>query len=107
MRYTMYYLVQPRQELADMFAARWWRRWKKLEEIATRSVLFSREEGGRTPWVWEEFVMQTKLLYLAHLKSQVKGLPGSVDLLGREPTTLDVFDRWWELASAMGPPRSL
>jgi hypothetical protein len=101
MRYEAFYIIRPGAVLQE-----------QLQQIdpdvavfLNRPLLWTKKEGGITAWTEEDYLAQSKLLFLLDLWSDYvigagedKALKIALEeLLGAPPFNESVFDQWWTI----------
>lgn len=96
MRYTAYYLIEPKPSLGDHLRAN---ADPLLADAILEPELMANEQGGRSLWGPTEYRLKVKLLWLAHIREYE---PFSADadalrIFGTAALSESAFDVWWTL----------
>jgi hypothetical protein len=96
MRYTAFYLIEPRPSLRGRLAPL---DDADFQDLLLEPVMLSKEQGGRTVWMREDYALTVKLVFLASLK-QYDVLQSDTmfeELFGSARLNVQLFDRWWTI----------
>jgi hypothetical protein len=101
MRYEAFYVIRPAAALKEYLQ-------QADPDVATflsRPLLWTKKEGGVTAWTDEEYLAQSKLLFLLNLWSDYvigagedESLKTALEeILDAPPFNESLFDRWWSI----------
>lgn len=101
MRYETFYVIRPTAALQEFLQ----NADPDVAAFLNRPLLWTKKEGGITAWTEEDYLAQTKLLFLLDLWSDYVIGAGEdktlkivlEELLGAPPFDESRFDRWWNV----------